>query len=181
MDREAQTGPESRAAGPVSLALTRDGCHTTIGRVSTPRFWLWAGWHGATLGFILLTTALADAYIVPVTVGYCAAAGFITALWTRRPGIAGIVGATTALSALCVLLLAMGITHWGPANRPPLMVVVGLVLAIPTFAVLGLVSGVIGGAIASPRPVGAAVWGAVTEGPAWRAAQLLRRASLRRH
>jgi len=146
----------------------------------TPRFWLWASCHGAMLGFMVLTSALPDVSIVPVTLLYCAAAGFLTGLWTGRAEVAGMVGGTTALIGACVLFLAMAVTHPASLDAPWPAIAAALALAVPTFAALGFVVGAIGGAIASPVEAVRAVRRAAAEGPAWRSLRVLRRMALAR-
>jgi hypothetical protein len=144
------------------------------------RFWLWASCHGAVLGFMVLTSALPDVSIVPVTLLYCVAAGFLTGLWTGRAEVAGMVGGTTALIGACVLFLAMGITHRAPLDTPWPVIAAALAVAVPAFATLGFAGGAIGGAIASPVEAVRAVRRAAAEGPAWRSLQVLRRLALAR-
>lgn len=141
----------------------------------TLRFWLWASCHGAVLGFMVLTSALPDVSIVPVTLLYCVAAGFLTGLWTGRAEVAGMVGGTTALIGACALFLAIGVTHRASLDTSWPVIVAALAVAVPTFAALGFIGGAIGGAIASPLQAVRAVRRAAAEGPAWRSVQILRR------
>ncbi len=144
------------------------------------RFWLWASCHGAVLGFLVLTSALPDVSIVPLTLLYCVAAGFMTGLWTGRAEVAGMVGGMTALIGACVLFLAIGVTHRASLDTPWPVIVAALAVAVPTFAALGFIGGVIGGAIASPVEAIQTVCRAAAEGPAWRSLQVLRRMALPR-
>ena len=155
----------------------------TYGRrdmAGTLRFWLWASCHGAVLGFLVLTSALPDVSIVPVTLLYCVAAGFLTGLWTGRAEVAGMVGGTTALIGACVLFLAIGVIHRASLDTPWPVIVGALAAALPTFGAFGFIGGAIGGAIASPVGAVRTVRRAAAEGPAWRCLQVLRRVALAR-
>jgi len=142
------------------------------------RFWLWASCHGAVLGFMVLTSALPDVSILPMTLLYCVAAGFLTGLWTGRAEVAGMVGGTTALISACVLFLAIGVTHWASLDTRWPVIVAALSVALPTFAALGFICGAVGGAIASPVEAVRTICRAATDGPAWRFVQALRQKAL---
>ncbi len=144
------------------------------------RFWLWASCHGAVLSFMVLTSALPDVSIVPVTLLYCVAAGFLTGLWTGRAVVAGMVGGTTALIGACVLFVAIGVTHRASLDTPWPVILAGLAVGVPTFATLGFIGGTMGGAIASPVEAVRTISRAAAEGPAWRSLQVLRRMALAR-
>lgn len=129
---------------------------------------------------MLLTSALPDASIVPVTLLYCAAAGFLTGLRTGRAEVAGVVGGTSALIGACVLFLAIGVTHRASLDTPWPVIAAVLAVAVPMFAALGFMGGAIGGAITSPVEAVRTVRRAAAEGPPWRSLQVLRRVALAR-
>lgn len=149
--------------------------HRRRDMAQTARFWLWASCHGLVLSFIVLTSAVTDAAIVPVTLRYCVVAGFMTGLWTGRAEVAGIAGGTAALICACALFVTIGVTHWGSLNMPLLFVVGASAATVLTLGGLGFIAGAVGGAIASPLEAGRALGRAAADGPAWRWVEALRR------
>jgi hypothetical protein len=139
-----------------------------------PRFWLWVCCLGALLGFMLLTSALPDEVVVPITLFYCGIAGLLTGVWTDRIYPPAVVGGTTGLIGAGVLVVSAAVMH-GFSVQTSLPLIVMAAVTLPTFAALGFLAGGVGGAIVSPVDAARSFGHAAAQGPAWRGLQGLTR------